>query len=33
MVGMPVIGDRLSYLVHSQNMIFCNLQNVLATIS
>jgi len=30
-VGLLVIGDRLSYLVHSQNTVFCNLPNVLAS--
>jgi len=31
MVGLLVICDHLSYLVHSQNTIFCNLPNVLAS--
>jgi len=30
---MPVIGVRLTYLVHSKHTVFCNLPNVLAAIS
>jgi len=30
---MPVIGDLLSHLDHSQHTVFCNLPDVLAAIS
>jgi len=30
---VPVIGDRIAYLVHSKHMVFCNLPNVLAAIN
>jgi len=33
MVCMPVVGDRLAYLGHSQHLVFCNLPNVLVEIS